>query len=58
MAEIKSPCVGICSYNLEGFCMGCYRTSNEITEWWDMNDEEKQQVLDKIEKRQDELFGN
>lgn len=58
MEEIKSPCVGICSYNLDGLCEGCYRTSEEITKWWDMTNEEKLETLAKIKKRQDELFGD
>ena len=58
MDEIKSPCVGVCSYNLDGFCVGCYRTSEEITKWWDMTDEEKLVTLANIEKRNNELFGD
>jgi len=58
MEEIKSPCVGICSYNLNGLCVGCYRTSEEITKWVDMPNEEKLETLANIEKRQDELSGD
>lgn len=56
--EIKSPCVNICQVNLEGVCQGCGRTTDEIAKWWSMTNEEKQQVLENIEKRQDELFGD
>ena len=58
MEEIKSPCVGLCYYNREGFCVGCYRTSDEITKWWDMSNKEKLETLANIKKRQDELFGD
>ena len=29
---IESPCLGICTM-LNGKCIGCMRTSDEITEW-------------------------
>ena len=57
MEEVKSPCVSICALH-EGICQGCGRTQEEIAGWWDMTNEEKQQVLENIQKRQDELFGN
>jgi len=56
--DIASPCQGICQLGLNGYCQGCSRTMEEITKWWDMTNEEKQQVLENIEKRNDELFGD
>lgn len=26
----KSPCVGVCKYNKQGLCKGCYRSKAEI----------------------------
>jgi uncharacterized protein len=57
MEEVKSPCVSICALH-EGICQGCGRTQEEIAGWWDMTNEEKQQVLDDLEKRNNELFGD
>ena len=57
MEEVKSPCVSICALH-EGICQGCGRTQEEILGWWDMTNEEKQQVLENILKRQDELSGD
>lgn len=49
---IKSPCVGVCTINeATGFCLGCYRTSDEIREWWTMSAEEREQVLTMLEQR-------
>jgi len=58
MEEIKSPCVNICQLDSDGICQGCGRTSDEIAGWWDMDNDEKQKVLNNIEKRNNELFGD
>lgn len=50
MEEIKSPCVNVCVLDLDGICQGCGRTRGEIEGWWDMTNEEKQQVLDRLNK--------
>jgi predicted Fe-S protein YdhL (DUF1289 family) len=36
---IKSPCVGICKYNKNNYCVGCKRHSDEITGWTNYSDE-------------------
>jgi predicted Fe-S protein YdhL (DUF1289 family) len=51
MSEIASPCVGICSYNQDGLCVGCLRNANEISDWFDLTDNEKQAVLNEIKTR-------
>lgn len=37
-----------------GLCLGCYRTIEEIREWWDMPHEQRKQVMDVLEERQAE----
>jgi predicted Fe-S protein YdhL (DUF1289 family) len=40
--EIESPCIKLCVIHPEsGFCMGCYRTGAEISEWSRMSSEER-----------------
>jgi len=39
-----------------GFCMGCYRTLEEIQGWWDLDNKAKQQIVDAAEKRQESAF--
>ena len=46
---IESPCISICRYEDEVFA-GCGRTVDEVVGWYDMNDDEKQAVLNRIEK--------
>ena len=54
--DSDSPCVGVCQYNDEEVCQGCFRTSDEITGWFDMTNEEKSQVIQLIPSRMEELF--
>ena len=47
--EIESPCVSICRMENE-VCVGCGRTVDDVVNWYDMTDDEKQAVLNRIEK--------
>jgi len=44
---IDSPCIGVCRLENEK-CVGCGRTKSEIADWWDMTDNQKQQILDRL----------
>jgi len=48
---IKSPCIKHCSLNTNGVCLGCFRTTQEISNWRNMNEEEKTEVCSKIRLR-------
>jgi len=48
-SPIESPCVSICRYEDE-VCVGCGRTVDDVVNWYDMTDDEKQAVLNRIEK--------
>jgi uncharacterized protein len=53
--EIQSPCIGVCTMSeATGLCLGCYRTIEEIREWWDMSPAQRSQVMDVLEERQAE----
>ncbi|HEX5539694.1 MAG TPA: DUF1289 domain-containing protein [Methylophilaceae bacterium] len=55
-APVDSPCVGVCTMNPEiGLCAGCYRTIEEIRQWWSMSNEQRAQVILQLEQRQMEL---
>jgi uncharacterized protein len=50
--DIVSPCIGVCAINdSNGFCQGCYRTVEEIREWWNMTDEEREKVIGALDQR-------
>jgi len=37
-----------------GLCLGCYRTIEEIREWWGMTSAQRSQVMELLEQRQAE----
>lgn len=50
--EIPSPCVNVCEMHPDkGYCVGCLRTIDEISDWLDMQDKEKREVLARLEQR-------
>jgi predicted Fe-S protein YdhL (DUF1289 family) len=59
MAAIESPCILVCSVDMKtGYCFGCGRTRDEISDWLTMSPEERREVmallparLDTVERR-------
>lgn len=48
--SVESPCVKLCKIEA-GVCMGCKRTSAELTDWYKLSDEQKLEILEKIKQR-------
>lgn len=42
---IPSPCVGVCTADAKGYCLGCFRSREERLYWLKMSDGQKQTVL-------------
>lgn len=42
--EVESPCIAVCKI-INGMCIGCYRTEDQIREWFYATDERKQEIL-------------
>lgn len=49
--SVDSPCVRICQIKSMGTCIGCYRSLDEIARWSQYSDDDKLQVLNKVQKR-------
>jgi len=47
-----SPCINVCTVE-NGVCTACHRTVAEIANWPTMTFEEKQTVLERVNKRDD-----
>lgn len=43
--EPASPCIGVCALDYLDVCQGCFRTGNEITEWFMADDDRKREIL-------------
>lgn len=48
---VKSPCIEVCSLSDRDVCIGCYRTANEIIEWFSANDQRKREILAAVSER-------
>ena len=49
---VKSPCVAVCKIDYEsGYCIGCKRTIEEITNWSILNDQQKKKILTKVKSK-------
>ena len=49
---VKSPCIDVCKIDYEsGYCIGCNRTIEEITNWSILNDQQKKKILTKVKSK-------
>jgi len=48
---IKNPCIHVCTLDDEKVCMGCYRSAEEVRNWFRYTDEQKLQSLENAESR-------
>ncbi len=53
-AEPQSPCISVCVLDDNDICMGCFRSSEEVTEWFMATAEEKQAILERARQRRDD----
>lgn len=59
MNPIKSPCIKICELDYQtGYCIGCFRTIDEISHWTIYNDREKSAILSELETRKNRLIAH
>ena len=49
--EPKSPCVSICVLDEQDICQGCYRSAEEITDWFMASADEKHAMLARAKER-------
>lgn len=48
---IKSPCIQVCVLDYDKVCMGCYRSVEEVRNWFRFSNEEKLQALKNADER-------
>jgi predicted Fe-S protein YdhL (DUF1289 family) len=44
-AAVQSPCIDVCRLDARGFCIGCRRTINEISEWPAASEARRREIL-------------
>ena len=57
--EVQSPCIGVCSMDeSNGFCQGCFRSLEEIQQWWDLDNATKAEIVKQAAAREAAVFGD
>ena len=54
---MKSPCVKICKL-IECVCIGCGRTSEQITEWTKYTDKKREEIIKEIQLNHCQVLSN
>ena len=49
---MTSPCINICHLDDNDICVGCYRSASEITDWKNLDNESRKQILAKAQERE------
>lgn len=47
---IMTPCIGQCQLDENKICKGCYRSSQEITDWVNKTEDEKISIVIRCKK--------
>ena len=45
LRNISTPCISVCKYNSNNYCIGCKRHMNEIFDWLDYNEDMRIAIL-------------
>jgi uncharacterized protein len=55
--SVESPCISVCTMDeMSGLCLGCYRTLEEIQDWWDLDNAQKSKIVDEASQRASAVF--
>ena len=46
-----SPCIKVCTYDEQGYCLGCSRKKEEIQEWRHRTEEEQLAGIEMLRER-------
>ncbi len=46
-----SPCISVCVLNTDDICLGCYRSAQEVTDWFMASAQEKREILLRAQER-------
>ena len=50
---MMSPCKGICTLDTQReYCVGCFRTTAEITDWYKLPLQDKERIIKECKERE------
>lgn len=50
-SQVRNPCMGVCALDKNDLCIACRRSGMEIAEWGFLTDDQRREVIKKIERR-------
>ena len=50
-AEPESPCISVCLLDDKDICVGCYRSADEVTDWFMADAQGKRDILQRARER-------
>ena len=53
-SEPQSPCISVCLLDDNDICVGCYRSADEIADWFMADPDGKREILSLARKRAEE----
>jgi len=56
-ASPQSPCISVCVLDDSDICAGCYRSADEITDWFLASDDEKREIIARARERMQAANG-
>ena len=54
--EPQSPCISVCVLDEQGICQGCFRSADEVTDWWMASTQRKREILLCARERRETSF--
>ena len=54
--QFSTPCIGVCQYDNEDICKGCFRTLDEISNWSLLTEKQRQEIMQELNQRAESLF--
>ena len=48
LRNISTPCISVCKYNDNNYCIGCNRHMNEIFDWFDYDDKKRISIMEEL----------
>jgi len=55
---VQSPCTSVCQLDaVSGYCLGCWRSGDEIAGWSRFDDQQKHSILALLHARREQAGG-
>ncbi len=53
----STPCIDICTLDIDGYCIGCFRHQDEIAAWSRLSESQRRQIMSELDDRKATWFA-